>query len=110
MAADAGTNPRCTETSAIHLKRDWMAPSQRPSSTRCSPHAPTRRVLLRSVGAATLMAAIADAFPLATSQAIAQQAGPLEKTKLNIGFVPITCTVPILLAQAAGEYQKEGWR
>lgn len=72
------------------------------------PNTATRRALLRSVGAATLIAALADAFPLATSQAIAQQAGALEKTKLNIGFVPITCTVPILLAQAAGEYQKEG--
>lgn len=67
-----------------------------------------RRALLKAVGAATLLAALADAFPLAGSRALAQQAGALEKTKLNVGFVPITCSVPILLAQAMGEYQKEG--
>ncbi len=67
-----------------------------------------RRALLAAVGASTLMAAIADAFPLGTARALAQQTAPLEKTKLNVGFVPITCTVPILLAHAMGEYQKEG--
>ncbi|HWM48302.1 MAG TPA: CmpA/NrtA family ABC transporter substrate-binding protein [Xanthobacteraceae bacterium] len=67
-----------------------------------------RRAFLRSVGAATALAAIGDVFPLGTAKAIAQQATALEKTKLNIGFVPITCTVPILLAHAMGEYQKEG--
>lgn len=72
------------------------------------PRESTRRALLKAVGASTLMAAIAEAFPLGTSQALAQQGASLEKAKLNIGFVPITCTVPILLAHATGEYQKEG--
>lgn len=72
------------------------------------PNPVSRRNFLRAVGASTALAAIAEAFPLATSRAIAQQAGALEKTKLNLGFVPITCTVPLLLAQALGEYQKEG--
>jgi nitrate/nitrite transport system substrate-binding protein len=72
------------------------------------PHEMGRRAFLKAVGAGTALAAIADAFPLGNAKAIAQGAAPLEKSKLNIGFVPITCTVPILLAHAMGEYQKEG--
>jgi nitrate/nitrite transport system substrate-binding protein len=67
-----------------------------------------RRSFLKVVGASTALAAIAEVFPLAASKAIAQQTARLEKTKLTVGFVPITCTVPILLAHAMGEYQKEG--
>jgi nitrate/nitrite transport system substrate-binding protein len=67
-----------------------------------------RRSFLKVVGAATALAAIAEVFPLATAKAIAQGGRALEKTRLNIGFIPITCTVPLLLAHALGEYQKEG--
>ena len=67
-----------------------------------------RRAFLKAVGASTALAAIADVFPLSTMQAIAQETKGLEKSKLNIGYVPITCTVPILLAHAMGEYQQEG--
>lgn len=72
------------------------------------PNPVMRRGFLKAVGASTVMAAIAAAFPLAAGKALAQDGGKLEKSKLNIGFVPITCTVPILLAHAMGEYQKEG--
>lgn len=73
------------------------------------PSAATRRGLLASLGAATLLAALAEALPLGAAKALAQgAAGPLEKTKLAVGFVPITCTVPLLLADATGEYRKEG--
>jgi len=72
------------------------------------PNTVARRTFLKAVGATTALAAIADVFPLVTAKAIAQQGSALEKTKLNIGFVPITCTVPILLAHATGEYQREG--
>jgi len=72
------------------------------------PNPMQRRAFLQSVGAATALAAIAQMFPLGTAKAIAQEAGKPEKTKLNIGYVPITCTVPLLLAHAMGEYGKEG--
>lgn len=72
------------------------------------PKAIGRRALLKAVGAATALAAIAEAFPLGAAKAIAQDTTALEKSKLNVGYVPITCTVPILLAHAMGEYQKEG--
>lgn len=72
------------------------------------PNALQRRAFLKAVGASTAMAAIAQYFPLAGSKALASEGGKLEKTKLNVGYVPITCTVPLLLAHAMGEYQKEG--
>ncbi len=69
----------------------------------------TRRRLLSGVGATTLLAALSDVLPLGAAKAFAQTAaGPLEKTKLTVGFVPITCTVPMLLADAMGDYRKEG--
>ena len=72
------------------------------------PESNTRRALVKSVGATTALAAISQVFPLDATKAIAKDAMALEKTKVTLGFVPITCTVPILLAHAMGEYQKEG--
>lgn len=72
------------------------------------PNGLQRRVFLKAVGASTALAAIAQVFPLSTGKAIAQDVTKPEKTKLNVGYVPITCTVPLLLAHAMGDYQKEG--
>ncbi|RXF70893.1 CmpA/NrtA family ABC transporter substrate-binding protein [Hansschlegelia zhihuaiae] len=67
-----------------------------------------RRAFLKAVGASTALAAISQLLPLTAARAIAQEAAKPEKTKLNVGYVPITCTVPLLLAHAMGEYGKEG--
>ncbi|CEG50978.1 putative nitrate transporter component, NrtA [Stutzerimonas xanthomarina] len=67
-----------------------------------------RRQFLKAVGASTALAAISQVFPLGVAQALAKETAPLEKTSLDVGFVPITCTIPLLLAQATGEYAKEG--
>jgi nitrate/nitrite transport system substrate-binding protein len=72
------------------------------------PDAATRRALLRSVGAATILAALADAFPLGTAQAMAEEGGKIEKPDLKIGFIPITCASPIIMAQPMGFYAKHG--
>lgn len=72
------------------------------------PNGLKRRAFLKAVGTSTAMAAIAHVFPLSAAKALAAEGEKLEKTKLNIGYVPITCTVPLLLAHAMGEYQKEG--
>ena len=73
------------------------------------PHAATRRRLLGGLGAGTAMAAIAAAFPIAAAkEAFAQAAGKLEKTKLAIGFIPITCATPIIMAHPMGFYAKHG--
>ncbi|MGN6662117.1 MAG: ABC transporter substrate-binding protein, partial [Achromobacter mucicolens] len=68
-----------------------------------------RRRFLRAVGSGTAMAAIASIFPLAAAkEAFAQTAGPLEKQKLKVGFIPITCATPIIMAHPMGFYGKQG--
>lgn len=67
-----------------------------------------RRGFLRAVGANTARAAIASVFPLGALQAMAQEKAPLEKTKLKIGFIPITCATPLIMAHPLGFYQKQG--
>jgi nitrate/nitrite transport system substrate-binding protein len=73
------------------------------------PDPATRRALLRSVGAATVLAALGQLFPLKTAtEVFAQGAGPVEKKALRIGFIPITCATPIIMAHPMGFYSKHG--
>ena len=66
-----------------------------------------RRAFLRSVGATTALAAIAQFFPLGTvTDAFAQ--GAPEKKDLKVGFIPITCATPIIMAHPMGFYSKQG--
>ncbi len=68
-----------------------------------------RRRFLKAVGVKTTAAAIASIFPMAAVKAMAQETvGKLEKTKLKIGFVPITCSAPLIAADPLGIYQKNG--
>ncbi|WNV11782.1 CmpA/NrtA family ABC transporter substrate-binding protein [Tardiphaga sp. 709] len=67
-----------------------------------------RRQLLKTVGAATLLGALSSLLPLNTLKAIAQERKPLEKTKLSVGFLPITCAVPLIYGEKLGFYGKEG--
>ena len=67
-----------------------------------------RRSLLKSVGAATLLGALATILPLDALKAIAQENKPLEKTKLNVGFLPITCAAPLIYGETLGQYAKQG--
>jgi nitrate/nitrite transport system substrate-binding protein len=71
-----------------------------------------RRGFLKAVGAGTAYAAIASMFPLEEAKAMAvemaMKGGKLEKTKLNVGFVPITCATPIIMAHPMGFYKKYG--
>ncbi len=69
----------------------------------------TRRHFLNAVGASTAMAAIADALPLGFArEAFAQSMGPIEKKALKVGFIPITCATPIIMAHPMGYYAKHG--
>ncbi|MFN7087834.1 MAG: CmpA/NrtA family ABC transporter substrate-binding protein [Burkholderiales bacterium] len=73
------------------------------------PHDETRRNFLRAVGASTALAAVSTFFPLgAAKEAFAQTAGKLEKNKLKVGFIPITCATPIIMAQPMGFYSRYG--
>ncbi|MDP2095840.1 MAG: CmpA/NrtA family ABC transporter substrate-binding protein, partial [Hydrogenophaga sp.] len=72
------------------------------------PHDEQRRLFLRAVGKGTAMAAIASVLPVASMQAMAQEKGSLEKTNLKIGFIPITCATPLIMAHPLGFYEKQG--
>jgi len=68
-----------------------------------------RRSLLRAAGAATIMAAISEFLPLTAVETLAQSSqGKPEKPDLKIGFIPITCASPIIMAQPMGFYSKYG--
>ena len=73
------------------------------------PQDAVRRRFLQAVGKRTAMAAIASVLPVASMQAMAQdKKGALEKTNLKIGFIPITCATPLIMAHPLGFYQKQG--
>ncbi len=68
-----------------------------------------RRRFLRAVGRNTAMAAIGSVLPIASMQALAQgTSGPIEKKDLKIGFIPITCATPLIMAKPLGFYEKQG--
>lgn len=69
----------------------------------------SRRAFLRTVGASTAIAAVSQFIPLDEVKAkVIDATGPLEKSKLNVGFVPITCATPIIMAHPLGFYKKYG--
>ncbi len=73
------------------------------------PSGDLRRRFLSAVGAGTALAALSSVFPLgAAKEAFAQGAGPIEKPKLKVGFIPITCATPIIMAHPMGFYAKQG--
>lgn len=66
-----------------------------------------RRLFLKTVGASTAMAAISGILPLATATEVFAQAAP-EKKDLKVGFIPITCATPIIMAHPMGFYSRHG--
>jgi len=69
----------------------------------------SRRNFLRLAGGGTLAAALASVLPMdKVKAAVKESGGPLEKTKLKVGFVPITCATPIIMAHPMGFYSKYG--
>ncbi|HXW23975.1 MAG TPA: CmpA/NrtA family ABC transporter substrate-binding protein [Xanthobacteraceae bacterium] len=72
------------------------------------PHDPARRAFLKTVGASTALAAVAQFLPLRFAADLFAAAQPLEKTDLKIGFIPITCATPIIMAHPLGFYSRHG--
>ena len=69
----------------------------------------SRREFLKVVGSGAALALISDLFPLEKAKAWAKEApGKLEKTNLKIGFIPITCATPIIMAHPLKFYEKYG--
>ncbi|WP_435931616.1 ABC transporter substrate-binding protein [Moraxella bovoculi] len=73
------------------------------------PHEPTRRAFLKTVGAGTAMAAMGSLLPLSALQeaAAADRLNP-EKKDLTIGFIPIICSTPLIMADPLGYYAEQG--
>ena len=72
------------------------------------PRDATRRAFVKAVGASTAAAVLAEVFPLgAATEALAQGSAP-EKKDLKVGFIPITCATPIIMAHPMGFYGKQG--
>ena len=69
----------------------------------------SRRKFMRLVGSGAAASIIASLFPLSAAKAWAKDApGPLEKPALSIGFIPITCATPIIMADPMKFYEKHG--
>ena len=69
----------------------------------------SRRDFIRLVGGGALAAALGSLLPLDKIKAAAKESGgPLEKTRLKVGFVPITCATPIIMAEPMGFYARQG--
>ena len=106
---------RACRRRAARTQRD--APSSRPTRNdfieatlvkALFPQDAVRRRFLRAVGTGTAMAAIASVLPVASLQAMAQEKGALEKKDLKIGFIPITCATPLIMAHPLGFYSEAG--
>jgi nitrate/nitrite transport system substrate-binding protein len=72
------------------------------------PHDETRRAFLKVVGAGTAYSVIASLFPFSALETMAAETGKVEKPDLKIGFIPITCATPIIMAHPLGFYKRYG--
>jgi nitrate/nitrite transport system substrate-binding protein len=71
----------------------------------------SRRSFLGLIGSGTAAALLGSIFPMDEAKAALKETmglGKLEKTKLDVGFVPITCATPIIMAHPMGFYEKYG--
>lgn len=68
-----------------------------------------RRKFIELVGKTTALAVISSFVPISAIKAAIQDShGKLEKKDLKVGFVPITCATPIIMAHPLGFYEKYG--
>jgi nitrate/nitrite transport system substrate-binding protein len=67
-----------------------------------------RRAFLKAVGASTAAAVLSEVFPIATATSVLAETGAPEKKNLKVGFIPITCATPIIMAHPMGFYAKQG--
>ena len=59
-----------------------------------------RRAFIRRVGRGTAAAIVGSLFPLGTAKSMASDpVKGIEKKDLSIGFIPITCATPIIMAE-----------
>ncbi|OKH17017.1 ABC transporter substrate-binding protein [[Limnothrix rosea] IAM M-220] len=73
----------------------------------------TRREFLRNMAVGAALVSLAscgqDTAPPAGDEPADVEVGDLEKTDLQIGFIPITCATPIIMSEPLGFYEKYGF-
>jgi len=67
-----------------------------------------RRRFLKAMGHTTALAALGSLLPQGALEALAQNPGKLERNKAKIGYVPITCCAPLIMARELNYYAEEG--
>ncbi|GJE00762.1 CmpA/NrtA family ABC transporter substrate-binding protein [Methylobacterium isbiliense] len=72
------------------------------------PRDATRRAFLSAVGVGAATAALQEVLPIRFAAEAFAQAGAPEKKDLKVGFIPITCATPIIMAAPMGFYAKQG--
>ena len=100
--------PCCREAAPVAMETQVSSAIDTALLHGLFPEPVLRRALLKSVGAAALLGALGGLLPIDTLKAIAQEKKPLEKTKLNVGFLAITCAAPLIYGEQIGAYAKEG--
>ena len=67
-----------------------------------------RRTVLRMLGGATALAVLDTIFPLRALEAMAQESAKPENAELTIGFIAITCSTPLVVADKLGFFREHG--
>ncbi len=67
-----------------------------------------RRRLLQALGSATLLSAISSVMPSGSAYGMLLEKRPLEVNWAHIGYVPILCCAPLIMAKQLGYYADEG--
>lgn len=72
-------------------------------------HDASRRHFMKLIGSGTFAAALASVFPMNAAKAMLKDnLGSPEVRSLRVGFVPITCATPIIMAEPMGFYERAG--
>jgi nitrate/nitrite transport system substrate-binding protein len=98
--------PQCTPAASDDQRYEGVVASA--VMRAMFPRNAARRAFLQSVGASTALAALGQLFPLKTATEVFAQGGAIEKKDLKVGFIPITCATPIIMAHPMGFYAKQG--
>src|SRR5471032_3149828 len=103
---DAQTQLQCVSTESEEARYQNVVASA--VMRAMFPKDAARRAFLKSVGASTALAAVSQFFPIRTATEVFAEAATPEKKDLKVGFIPITCATPIIMAAPLGFYAKHG--
>src|SRR3954471_2824400 len=103
---DVARQPQCVAVGSEDMRYEAVVASA--VMRAVFPRDAARRAFLKSVGASTALAALSQFFPLKTATDVFAQGGTIEKKDLKVGFIPITCATPIIMAHPMGFYTKHG--